>query len=119
MRDNITSYLLISESTCDSKKQSVTLVEMEPDGIQHIHSHEPEQMYYILEGSGVMTVDNEQKDVEAGDCVFFPSFSKHGLENTGQTTLRYLSAASPSFTQEECEQLWPLSSLDEESNKEN
>ena len=83
---------------------------MEPGGIQRIHSHEPEQMYYILEGSGIMTVEGEQKRVEAGDCIFFASFSEHGLENTGNTRLKYLSAASPSFTKEECEKFWPLKS---------
>ena len=60
-RDNITSYLLVSKRTCDSGNLAVTLVEMEPGGVQHIHDHKPEQMYYILEGSGVMTVDDERK----------------------------------------------------------
>ncbi|MBN1428979.1 MAG: cupin domain-containing protein [Anaerolineae bacterium] len=116
MRDNIVSYLLISKRTCDSDHLAITLVEMEPGGVQHIHSHEPEQMYYILEGSGVMTVDGEQQPVRSGDCIFFSSFAKHGLENTGSTVLRYLSACSPSFTPEQCEQLWPLESLDDEKS---
>jgi mannose-6-phosphate isomerase-like protein (cupin superfamily) len=111
-RDNITSYLLVSERTCNSKKLAITLVEMETGGIQRIHSHEPEQMYYILEGSGTMTVEGEQKRVKAGDCIFFASFSEHGLENTGDAKLKYLSAASPSFTKEECERFWPLKSLE-------
>ncbi len=61
-----------------------------------------------------MTVDAEQRQVEAGDCIFFPSHSSHGLRNTGETVLRYLSAASPSFSDEECRRLWPLKSLAEE-----
>ena len=113
-RDNITSYLLVSERTCGSKNLSITLVEMEPDGLQHIHSHGPEQTYYILQGSGIMTVGAERTAVAAGDCVFIPSFAEHSLENTGGGVLTYLSAASPSFTREESEKLWPLRSLDEE-----
>ena len=54
-RDNIVSYLLVSERTCGSEHLTVTLVEMEPGGKQRVHAHEPEQMYYILAGSGVMT----------------------------------------------------------------
>jgi mannose-6-phosphate isomerase-like protein (cupin superfamily) len=114
-RDNIVSHLLVSELAGGSNNLSITLVEMEPGGVQHIHSHEPEQMYYILEGSGIMTVDAEDRPVQAGDCIFFPSFAKHGLENTGGTVLRYLSAGSPSFTREECQRFWPLASLDEEA----
>jgi len=67
-----------------------------------------------MEGSGLMTVDDEQQQVEAGECTFFSSFSRHGLENTGGTVLRYLSAASPSFTKDDSRKLWPLESLDEE-----
>ena len=101
-RDGITSHLLVSALTCGAENLAITLVEMEPGGVQHVHSHEPEQMYYILEGSGIMTVDDEREQVEAGDCIYFPSFAKHGLENTGGTVLRYLSAASPSFTKAIC-----------------
>ena len=115
-RDNITSHLLVSTLTCAAENLAITLVEMEPGGVQHIHSHEPEQMYYILEGSGVMTVNDERRQVAAGDCIYYPPFAKHGLENTGGTVLRYLSAASPSFTAEACKRSWPLPSLDEESS---
>jgi len=115
-RDDVTSYLLVSERTTGSQKLTVTLVEMAPGGIQHLHAHEPEQAYYILEGRGTMTVDGERKTVQAGDSIFFDSFAEHGLENTGDGTLRYLSTASPSFTAEESERLWPLPSLREGSD---
>lgn len=114
-RDRITSYLLVSEKTCAAENLAVTIVEMEPGGFQHLHTHEPEQMYYILEGQGLMTVDGEEQPVQAGDCIFFPPFAKHGLKNTGEGMLRYLSAASPSFTLEQCELWWPLEPLESDS----
>lgn len=114
-RDAITSYLLVSAGTCDAEKLAITIVEMEPGGFQHLHAHEPEQMYYILEGQGLMMVNGEERPVQAGDCVFFPSFAEHGLKNTGDEVLRYLSAASPSFTQEQCKEWWPLPPM--ESNQ--
>ncbi|MBN1533162.1 MAG: cupin domain-containing protein [Spirochaetes bacterium] len=112
-RDDIESFLLISRKTTCSRNLAVTLVEMQPGGLQHRHSHEPEQMYYILQGSGIMTVDGSEEEVAAGDCVFIPSGSTHGLVNTGAVLLRYLSAASPSFSAEECDELWPLPPLGE------
>jgi mannose-6-phosphate isomerase-like protein (cupin superfamily) len=113
-RNDVTSHLLVSALTCGAKNLAITLVEMAPGGVQKVHNHEPEQMYYILEGSGIMTVDDEREQVKAGDCIHFPSFANHGLENTGGTILRYLSAASPSFTKEICKEWWPLPSIDEE-----
>jgi mannose-6-phosphate isomerase-like protein (cupin superfamily) len=114
-RDGVVSYLLVSLQTGGVGNLAVTLVEMEPGGIQKPHAHDPEQMYYILEGSGMMTVGSEREPVGPGDCIAFPSRTVHGLENTGGTVLRYLSAASPSFTERQCRKLWPLPSLQEEA----
>lgn len=69
-RDNIESFLLVSERTCGSEKLAVTLVEMKPDGFQHLHAHEQEQTYYILEGHGIMQVGEEESEVSAGDASF-------------------------------------------------
>ncbi len=110
-RDNITSYLLVSEQTCESGNLTTTVVEMQAGGVQRLHSHEPEQMYYILQGEGVITIGNETRTVGAGDCIFFPSKTPHGIENTGAAALKYFSAASPSFPREQSERLWPLKSL--------
>jgi mannose-6-phosphate isomerase-like protein (cupin superfamily) len=110
-RDGITSYLLVSERTCEAQKLSITLVEMDPDGFQNIHKHEPEQTYTILDGSGIMTVAGEHRAVGAGDCIFIPSWAEHGLQNTGGTMLKYLSACSPSFTMQQCVEWWPLPPL--------
>jgi len=114
-RDGVVSYLLVSRRTGGAERLAVTLVEMEPGGIQKPHAHEPEQMYYILEGTGMMTVGGERKPVGPGDCVYYPSRAVHSLENTGGAVLRYLSAASPSFTERQCRELWPLPSMEEES----
>ena len=113
-RDGITSYLLASAGTTQSQNLTTTLVEMDVGGEQKPHSHLPEQTYFILEGSGVMTVDSEAAEVTAGDCIFIPSEASHGLQNTGSSVLRYYSAASPSFTREQLERLWPLPSIAEE-----
>lgn len=87
---------------------TTTLVELEPGGRQQVHSHEPEQVYFLLEGHGRMTVGSEEAEVETGECVFIPSRTPHGFWNTGSGPLRYFSAAGPSFSGDELEQLWSL-----------
>ena len=109
-KEGITSYLLASPRTCDAKQLTTSLVEIRPGGLQRIHSHAPEQIYYILEGSGFMTVGGETAHVEIGDCIFIPSGVPHGLKNDGEVLLRYFSAAAPSFSYEQLERLWPLES---------
>jgi mannose-6-phosphate isomerase-like protein (cupin superfamily) len=108
-RDGIVSHLLVSSWTTGSDHLTTSLVEMAPGGVQRLHSHEPEQCYFILEGHGLMTVGAETRRVVAGDCVFIPSRHEHGLQNTGPSTLRYFSAAAPSFGGEEAlKALWPI-----------
>jgi mannose-6-phosphate isomerase-like protein (cupin superfamily) len=109
-QEGITSHLLASPRTCGAARLTTTLVEIEPGGEQRVHRHLPEQVYFILEGSGAMTVGEEIEEVRAGDCVLVPSETPHGLRNSGDAVLRYFSAAAPSFTSEQLEQWWPLES---------
>ena len=110
--EGITSYLLTSMLT-GSEYLTTTLVEISSGGMQRIHNHVPEQIYYILEGSGLMTVGNETTRVKPGDCIFIPSLALHGLKNEGEITLKYFSAAAPSFGSEELKTFWPLGSESE------
>lgn len=55
----------------------------------HKHSGN-EEVYYIIEGDGLMTVDGEKKIVGPGDAVITHSGSSHGLKNIGDTDLRIL-----------------------------
>ena len=111
----VVSYLLASPRTSDSQHLTTTVVELAPSAEQRVHSHAPEQIYFILEGSGVMTVGDDAQEVCAGDCVFIPSGAQHGLRNSGTSMLRYFSAAAPSFGQEELRTFWPLPSEKEEA----
>jgi mannose-6-phosphate isomerase-like protein (cupin superfamily) len=56
-----------------------------------------------------MTIDEEATTVAAGDSIYVPSGSKHGIKNTGDELLEYLTANSPAFTSEYEDALWPTS----------
>jgi mannose-6-phosphate isomerase-like protein (cupin superfamily) len=108
--EGIVSYLLASPLTCDSEHLTVSVVDIQPGGKQRIHNHEPEQVYFIITGGGLMRVAEDEARVGSGDCIFIPSWAKHGLENDGDIALRYFSAAAPSFDREQLKELWPLES---------
>jgi len=109
-KEGIKSYLLASPATSNAVHLTTTLVEIEPGGKQRVHQHDPEQVYFILDGAGKMSVGNEEQIVQSEDCIFIPSNESHGLENIGETTLKYFSAASPSFTKKELVNFWPIES---------
>ena len=93
--EGITSYLLASPRTNGAEHLTTTLAVIELGGEQRIHSHRPEQVYFILEGRGLMTVGSETQRVEPGDCIFISSGQPHGLKNDGATILRYFRRSGP------------------------
>lgn len=60
-----------------------------------------EEVYYILQGSGRMTVGTEVREVGAGDAVFIPRGHTHTLENTGQTSMTILLVCGPAYSYED------------------
>ena len=108
--EGITSYLLASPRTSSAEHLTTTLAVIQSGGEQRIHSHQPEQVYFILEGNGLMTVGDEMQRVGPGDCVFIPSGQPHGLKNDGDETLRYFSAAASAYEPGHLEKIWALKS---------
>jgi mannose-6-phosphate isomerase-like protein (cupin superfamily) len=56
-----------------------------------IHQHgDNEELYIVLEGNGVMTVDGESRDVCAGDVIVNKPFGSHGIINNSNQDLKLL-----------------------------
>ena len=56
----------------------------------HTHKGESalEELYYFIEGEGIMWADGEDVPVRAGDAVLAPEGSDHGFRNTGRRPLK-------------------------------
>jgi mannose-6-phosphate isomerase-like protein (cupin superfamily) len=64
---------------------------LQPGSSYGDHPHQgDEEIYYILEGRGLMQVDGEEQEVETGDAVLTRSGSHHSLRNIGNSPLRVL-----------------------------
>ncbi len=96
-RDELRSHILLQAGDADGVSLAVTWVEVGPGGCQRSHSHEPQQVYVILSGRGRMRVENEERELLAGELVFIAPGAVHGIENTGEGKLVYISAATPAF----------------------
>ena len=103
----LTSHMLISSQNSSTQNISIQISEVPLRSEQPIHSHEPEQCYYIIKGKGLMIIEDESKEVSEGDAIYIPPNSKHGIKNIGNTALEYLTANSPVFSKEYEDSLWP------------
>ncbi|UQZ86064.1 Putative oxidoreductase YteT precursor [Paenibacillus konkukensis] len=80
---------LFSNEDFDTPIQFMGYSELPPGTSIGYHGHrEDEEVYIILEGTGVMTVNGEERQVKAGDIVLNKPWWKHGLENNGDRPLR-------------------------------
>ena len=66
-------------------------------GQQHaLHTHEgQDKLYYVLEGTGEVTVGETRSTIGAGDLVLAKSGEKHALKNPGPNRLVVLVVMAP------------------------
>ncbi len=79
---------LISKGVTRSENLTLGVMELPPGEALREHQHRQEEIYLVLEGSGVLRVGAEEFAVEAGTAVFVPGDALHSCQNTGVSDLR-------------------------------
>lgn len=65
--------------------------ELEAGGEIGYHIHEGEdEIYYILEGSGIIIDNKKEKIIEKGDVIYTKSGDGHGMKNTGSEPIKFI-----------------------------
>jgi quercetin dioxygenase-like cupin family protein len=54
-------------------------------GAVHPHSHHTHEYYYVLNGRGVMTIEDEEREVVPGDFIHIPPNKVHSLRPVSDT----------------------------------
>lgn len=82
------------------KNQSLAEARLTRNGITQPHHHKlSEEFYFILEGSGEMTVAGESRSVECGDAILIPPGATHFIRAI--TDLRFLCCCAPPYSHED------------------
>ena len=64
--------------------------ELEPEHHLATHTDSQDEILVVLEGRGRAHVGEESVEVDTRSIVFVPAMAPHGIENTGEETLRVL-----------------------------
>lgn len=67
---------------------------------EHVHQVQ-EQVYYVLEGEGILTLDDTKNLMRAHDYVYVPPGVRHSFTNTGTQGLVFLVITTPASDEEE------------------
>ena len=78
---------------------------VKPGGETNPHRLKNSEVYYILEGRGLMHIEQETAEVSAGQAVYIPPFHIQFIENTGATDLAFLCIVDPAWKPEDEEVL--------------
>lgn len=59
------------------------------------------EVYYILEGRGLMHIEGESVEVHPGQAMYIPPNSKQWIENIENSDLKFLCVVKPPWRQED------------------
>ena len=80
---------MISAGQTDSRALTAGVALLTPGGGLRAHRHVQAEIYLVMQGTGVVTVDGTSTEVGPGATVFIPGDAVHGIENPGSTELRF------------------------------
>jgi len=66
-----------------------------------LHKMKSSEVYYILEGEGVLHIDDVVLNVSKDQAIYIPPNSKQYIENTGKTDLNFLCIVDPAWRKED------------------
>jgi len=66
-----------------------------------VHKMKTSEVYYILEGEGLMYINEESEKVHAGQAIYIPPSSKQYIKNTGKADLKFLCIVDPAWKKED------------------
>ena len=96
-KDGSTIRSILDRTNATVEKQSLAEATVPTGSSTQRHYHKlSEEIYFILEGHGVMDIDGENRDVKVGDAILIPAGSWHQI--TAGEHLRFLCCCAPPYS---------------------
>ncbi len=82
-------------------RYSLAYAVTKPGQTSQPHRLKTSEVYYILEGEGIMHIDDESARVHSGQAIYIPPHSTQYIQNTGRSELRFLCIVDPAWRHED------------------
>jgi mannose-6-phosphate isomerase-like protein (cupin superfamily) len=100
--DGSTIRSLLDLSVAPVRNQSLAEAELAPGAATTRHFHKAsEELYYLLDGTGLMELDGDTRAVGPGDAILIPPGAWHQITATGEAPLRFLCCCAPPYSHED------------------
>ena len=99
-KDSSTIRSILDRSNAPVANQSLAEARLPQGAATEPHFHKlSEEFYFILEGTGEMTIDGETRPVGPGDGILIPPGARHTIRAV--TPLRFLCCCAPAYAHED------------------
>lgn len=88
-------------NTLEGIGYSLAQFTLEPGKRSKLHQIKSSEIYYILEGSANLRIDDDVMELEKDDSAYVPPNAKQSIENTGGEDLRFLCIVEPAWKAED------------------
>ena len=90
------SKALVRPETVGSRQIDYRISTYQPMAYVERHSHKvQEQVYHVLDGEGMMVIDDQRRVVRKHDVIFIPPGVPHAIRNTGLGALTFIVVTTP------------------------
>jgi mannose-6-phosphate isomerase-like protein (cupin superfamily) len=88
-----------------SLRYSLAHAVVKPGDTTWLHRLKTSEVYYIIEGEGIMHIDDESAPVRPGSTVYIPPRAKQCITNSGTKDLTFICLVDPAWQKEDEEVL--------------
>lgn len=78
-----------------TRKSQVVLMSLRPGEEIGTEVHDGDQILYIVEGEGLVVMEDSEQDVEKGSIIVVPTGVRHNVTNTDDEPLKLLTIYTP------------------------
>ena len=82
-------------------RYSLALALVEPGLSSLRHVLKNSEVYYIIRGEGIMSIDGEEAPVGPGQAVYIPPGSEQFITNTSSADLEFICIVDPAWREED------------------
>jgi mannose-6-phosphate isomerase-like protein (cupin superfamily) len=82
-------------------RYSMVQCSVEPGRKSKPHKLKSAEVYFIINGEGVLHIDDESCQVRKNQAIYVPPYSRQFIQNTGKIPLEFLCIVDPAWRQED------------------
>ncbi|MES2708785.1 MAG: cupin domain-containing protein [Verrucomicrobiota bacterium] len=100
--DGSTIRSILDRTNAPVREQSLAEATLPPGGSTQRHCHRvSEELYFLLEGAGLMEIDGGTREVGPGDAILIPAGAWHQITAASAAPLRFLCCCAPPYSHDD------------------